>query len=261
MKKYLLLFIAATSLTFTGCNYEDDIDPPNYVTFEDDSMELEVDEGGSASLEVTVYSANETGSDRSIPLNIADATTVSAAAYTVPSNVTIPANTNETTFTVEVTDTNISNAGEDLVLSLGAEGEISTGDNLSIAITRNCPSDLAGTYNVLSSGSSTDAAPENNPIEDFPYQVEVVDAGNKTYTISDGFAGLYIEWYCDAYGTCTETEGNFKDVCGNLSGAWVGPFGSDVSLTGSVNEDGTLTITWVNGFGDTATSTYTRVEE
>ena len=260
MKKYLLLFIAAISLTFVGCNYEDDIDPPNYVSFEDDSMDLVVDEGSSASLEITVYAANETGSDRMVPLNVAGSSSLDPAAYTVPANVTIPANGNEATFTVEVSDTNISNSGESLVLSLGGDAELHTGNNISIDVTRNCPSNLEGTYTVLSSGSSTDAAPVNNPIEDFAYEVEVVKTGDKTYTISDGFAGLYIEWYCEAYGTCAEFEGNFRDVCGNLSGAWVGPFESDVSLTGTDNGDGTLTITWENGFGDTATSTYTKVE-
>ena len=103
-----------------------------------------------------------------------------------------------------------------------------------------CPSDLAGTYTVLSSGSSTDSGtpPGTNPIVDYPYTVVVTDNGGGNYTISDGFAGLYILWY-------------------ESSGSWVEPFGTDVTLTGMVNPDGTLSISWINGYDDTADAVYT----
>ena len=121
-----------------------------------------------------------------------------------------------------------------------------------------CPSDLAGTYTVLSSGSSTDSGtpPGTNPIVDYPYTVVVTDNGGGNYTISDGFAGLYILWY-ESYGISSEYPGNFTDICGELSGSWVEPFGTDVTLTGMVNPDGTLSISWINGYDDTADAVYT----
>lgn len=122
-----------------------------------------------------------------------------------------------------------------------------------------CSSDLGGTYTVLSSGSSTDPgpAPDINPIVDYPYTVVLTDNGGGNYTISDGFAGLYLLWY-DIYGITGETPGNFTDICGELSGTWGEPFGTDVTLTGTVNPDGTLSITWTNGYDDTAEAVYTK---
>jgi len=114
-----------------------------------------------------------------------------------------------------------------------------------------CPSDLGGTYNVVSSGFSTDGAPINNPLVNFPYTVTVTDVGGGSYTISDGVAGVYQDWYCAPYGYCFETEGNFTDVCNSLSGSWTEAFGCPVELIGTVNADGTLTISWSNCFGDT----------
>lgn len=137
-----------------------------------------------------------------------------------------------------------------------AEGDSS----FTLSMFKQCPSDLAGTYVVVSNGQSTDGAPANNPLVDFTYTVEItkVEGTDLNYVISDGVAGVYQDWYCAPYGYCFETEGNFQDVCDTLSGSWVEAFGSTVTLTGSVNPDGTLTISWENGFGDTATGIYTK---
>lgn len=114
-----------------------------------------------------------------------------------------------------------------------------------------CPSDIGGIYDVVSSGFSTDGAPINNPMVNFPYTVTVTDNGGGSYTVSDGVAGVYQEWYCAPYGYCFETEGSFLDVCGTLSGSWTEAFGCPIELTGLVNGNGTLTISWSNCFGDT----------
>ncbi|MCO6146957.1 hypothetical protein [Flavobacterium sp. NRK1] len=124
-----------------------------------------------------------------------------------------------------------------------------------------CPSDLGGTYSVVSSGSSTDPGPtpDENPITDYPYTTTITDNGGGSYTMSDAFGGLYILWY-DIYGLDFEVEGNFTDVCGNLNGSFTDPFGGAVTITGTVNPDGTLSIHWDNEFGDTGDSVYTKVE-
>lgn len=114
-----------------------------------------------------------------------------------------------------------------------------------------CPSNLGGNYKVVSSGFSTDGAPVNNPLVDFEYDIVLTDNGGGSYTISDGVAGVYQDWYCAPYGYCFETAGTFTDVCGILSGSWTEAFGCQVDLTGVANDDGTLTIQWANCFGDT----------
>ncbi len=122
-----------------------------------------------------------------------------------------------------------------------------------------CSSNLGGNYTVLSSGTSTDpdVSAANNPVVDYPYNVVITDNGGGNYTISDGFAGLYFLWYEDLYGITSEISGNFIEICGELSGTWKEPFGTDVVLTGSVHPDGSLAITWINGYDDTADAIYT----
>ncbi|MCJ7758908.1 MAG: hypothetical protein MUP24_12275 [Gillisia sp.] len=116
-----------------------------------------------------------------------------------------------------------------------------------------CPSDLGGVYNVVTNGENTDGQP---PVVDFPYTVTLTDNGGGNYSISDGVAGVYIEWY-SIYGYTFETAGNFTDICGVLSGSWVEGFGCQIDLTGTLNDDGTLTIRWDNCFGDFGDAVYT----
>ncbi len=124
-----------------------------------------------------------------------------------------------------------------------------------------CPSDLAGTYTVLTSGFSTDSGPtpDENPITDFPYTVTITANGGGNYTVSDAFGGVYMLWY-DIYGLDFEVEGTFNDVCGVISGVFPEPFGTDVTYSGTVNPDGTLSIHWINGYGDEGDSVYTKAD-
>lgn len=117
-----------------------------------------------------------------------------------------------------------------------------------------CPSNLGGTYEVISNGENTDGQPF---FTDLAYTITLTDNGGGNYTISDGVAGAYQFWYCSPYGYCFETAGNFTDVCGSLSGSWTESFGCEIILNGNVNADGTLSIRWDNCFGDFADAVYT----
>lgn len=123
-----------------------------------------------------------------------------------------------------------------------------------------CPSDLAGTYSVVSSGESTDSgpSPDINPIANYPFTVTLTDAGGGSYAMSDAYGGLYLLWYA-MYGiTPDHSKATIKDVCGTLSASYTGPFSEAVTLEGTVNDDGTLTIHWENEFGDFGDSVYTK---
>ncbi|GIZ07374.1 hypothetical protein [Flavobacterium sp. UMI-01] len=122
-----------------------------------------------------------------------------------------------------------------------------------------CPSDLAGIYDVVSTGETTDpfVAPSKVSATNFPYTVTITDTGGGNYTMSDAFGGLYLYWY-DIYGITTPYEGKFTDVCGTLSGKFEEPFGTQVTLTGTVNSDGTLSIHWINEYDDYANAVYTK---
>lgn len=123
-----------------------------------------------------------------------------------------------------------------------------------------CPSDLEGTYNVLTTATSTDSGPtpSENPIANFPYTVTITSTSPGNYTVSDAFGGVYMLWY-DIYGLDFEVEGSFSDVCGVISGTFPEPFGTDVTFTGQVNANGTISIHWVNGYDDQGDSVYTKV--
>ncbi|QYA25327.1 DUF1735 domain-containing protein [Gramella sp. MT6] len=260
MKKFFNLFfvLAAFSLVVVGCDYDDDMEPLSYVTFGETSGEIAVPQNGGGSFDVSVYTGNVTGSDRTFDVMVAESSTLPADSYSVPATVTIPANSNEASITVDFTDTSISNAGNSLVLSIESTPEVTAGDPLAISVSRDCPSELEGTYSVLTSGQSTDgAAPD--PVVDLPYTVTLTKTGTNKYTVSDIFAGIYIDWYCDAYEYCVDTEATITDVCGNLSSTFEEPFGTETNVTGTVNADGTLTISFENGYGDTATSVYTKM--
>jgi hypothetical protein len=137
----------------------------------------------------------------------------------------------------------------------GSDIHSSTFYKAQISYPVSCPSNLAGTYDVVSNGTSTDGQPA---AVDLPYTVTITDNGGGSYTISDGVAGVYQYWYCSPYGYCFETEGSFTDICGELTGSWVERFGCQVDLTGTVNPNGTLSIHWVNCFGDEVNTVYTK---
>lgn len=148
MKKYLILFIATVSMSFAvGCSSDDNLEGGlNFVTFEADELGFGVQEAGTGSLEVTVFTGNVTGSDRTFAINVDESSTLNSETYTVPATVTIPGGSNESTFVVEGTDTNLPNSGGSLILNLENEEGLYTGDPLTINVSRICPFDPAGSY-------------------------------------------------------------------------------------------------------------------
>lgn len=139
MKKYLLLILAVVSLSIVGCNYDDEIAEPNYVTFEAGSPDVGIDENSSRTYDVKVYSANVVGSDRVIDVEVSESSTLDAGAYTVPATVTIPANSNEGVLTVSLEDVNVDFASETLILSLVPQSGLSTGKSITLNVRQVCP--------------------------------------------------------------------------------------------------------------------------
>jgi hypothetical protein len=119
------------------------------------------------------------------------------------------------------------------------------------------PSIAEGMYDVVSNGETTDSGPTENPLVDFNSTVSITDNGDGTFTFSDGWAGVYIEWY-DIYGISDEQPIVVSlDGCGNLSAEWTGPFGGGQTLTGTLNADGSFNIRIDNTWGDYIESVYT----
>lgn len=144
---------------------------------------------------------------------------------------------------------------------LNDDGTSGTGANIQTTVLFttvinypvSCPSDLGGVYDVISNGDNTDGQP---PAVDLAYTVTLTDNGGGSYTMSDFAAGAYILWYT-VYGLTFEQAGTFTDVCGTIGGDFADAWGQTVPVTGSVNEDGSITISWSNPWGDYLTSVMT----
>ena len=125
-----------------------------------------------------------------------------------------------------------------------------------IAQNGSAPS-IAGTYDVVSNGLSSDSGPVNNPLVDFASTVVITDNGDGTYTFSDGWAGVYVDWYTMYGYTTLEEQIITLTPCLDLSASWTDAFGVGNLLSGVVNSDGTLSIRLDNDWGDYVDAVYT----
>ncbi len=162
MKKitYLLLFTISL-FVFNSC--ADKIDGTkdiNFVSFEVRTPTIIVEKDGSTTTDIHVYTTQTTGSDRTFGVEVVDAlTTVSSDAYTVPTTVTIPANTNEGTLSVTIADNNLVEDPVTLVLQVTAAADVFVGNQANLKIQKHCAldvNDFVGTYSgTTGSGDET----------------------------------------------------------------------------------------------------------
>lgn len=222
----LLLFLAVVA--FNSCSEDTEgTEDLNYVTFESSSIDLGVDIGGTASHEVKVYTTQVMGSDRTFNVVVNEgASSADPQAYDIPSSVTVPANTNEGTLTVGLSDVNIGSEGKSVVVDIANEEGLYTGNEATINISQICPfneitirfvfdgyasetsweiTDGGGT--VVASGSGyadgTATAITTACLQDGEYSFTVNDSfgdgltypttGNITITSSDGTELVYID--------------------------------------------------------------------
>ncbi|MCV9389035.1 hypothetical protein [Reichenbachiella ulvae] len=129
----------------------------------------------------------------------------------------------------------------------GGRGPIRVSSEITIK-DADCPSDLTGTWNSVTTGSAgTDQA----------YTVTITETSvNGVYDLSDITFGLYT----DVYGE-SDNPVQFTDACDVISVVDQPDvvYGGDVfNATGTVNENGTISISWSNGFGDNGVTTLTK---
>ncbi len=146
---------------FVGCDSDDEFTPPNYASFQSLTMNLSVGKNSQASYDITVYTADIKGSERNIPINVGGTSTLNAESYTVPETVTIPANSNEGSFTVDLEDNNLSDNGGKLILSLGTTDDTKlVGAPITLNVSKLCPFDVAGSYTNASEFFETEVPAE-----------------------------------------------------------------------------------------------------
>lgn len=209
-----------------------------------------------------------TGQQRGAATNVtfevdASSTAIEGVHYMVSSNTaTIPANASTATLPINILPDNIE-AGEVLTVVVrltSSDVDVSPLYNEathSIQIT--CPSDLAGTYSYVSSGTSTDPCCPNRV--DLTGTVTItVGVDDITYGISDYSMGLYDAWYGPAYNLAPgSTPGNIQDVCGTISLLTASEaYGNTLTGTGTIDATtGVISYVWSNGWGDEGTATLT----
>jgi len=145
MKKIVLfLFVAIVALS---CDNDGDITSVSdydFVSFEGDNVNFELDQDGSSTQTVTIYNSKTSSSDRTYNLEVLPAgfsetydTTVNTDAYNVPATVTIPANESSAQFEVTITDNGVS-SGQRLSIAFSDGSAINPHPiNLNIIVV--CP--------------------------------------------------------------------------------------------------------------------------
>lgn len=200
-KNYLLLlFFTFSAMLFVSCENDDEFVPPNYVTLEDDES-VGVEIGETTSQEVTVYTANITGNDRTFDLSVNNKTTLGAAAFEIPASVTVPGGTNSATFTVQVSGMNLGVAGRELVLDIAGSGGISSGSPYTLLVTPTCE----GTDFVISFQFDGYASETDWELSDADGNIILTGGGytDGTATASRSLcleSGTYIFTVTDSYG-------------------------------------------------------------
>lgn len=142
MKKIrLFLLLITTSLIFLTSCEENEVPTANFVTFGSQQMDVTFEQGTAATQEVKIYTANITDQDRTFGVVVVGALTeVDAAAYIVPTTITIPGGSNEATLTISLTDINMSPfATQALVISLETSADMYTGNDLTMNVSLKCP--------------------------------------------------------------------------------------------------------------------------
>lgn len=118
-----------------ACSVEE-LDRANYVAFQSNSVELVTPAVGSGSAELNVYTTTTSGSERTFTIEVvASGTTADPANFTVPSSVTIPANSNVGTFIVESDAVNI---GKSIVLRFTPTESINIGSTMTVNVYEEC---------------------------------------------------------------------------------------------------------------------------
>lgn len=129
------------------------------------------------------------------------------------------------------------------------------GANCTIRWAVVCQSAIEGNYTATATGTSTDPCCPGTVTT--TRTVTLTKTGDGKYTISDYSGGLYLEWY-DVYGieASTDLSTTIFDVCGKfVMNRFTEYYGEWFEGSGTINDDGTITYTWANGYGDKGTVT------
>jgi len=274
MKKFYKYFLLA--LIVTGCNEDYTFTYQDKVAFKE--SEVAIDEGVIYSVEIQLV-----GPQRPTPVQITfetSGTAISGQDYFVGggTTVTIPANSSVGIIDISPVDNNVIDPEKTIILTIisvsegisaghgpgvdveGKEFDEEFGKSITITIRDNdCPSDLAGVYDTLTTGCVGDATGgclANGNFFNLAHVVTVTLVNGSEYMLSDITGGLYLIGYL-----AFDQPGNIRDACGVISLTsqpdTIFP-GGDVFNGFGTADQGIIILNWSNGFGDQGTTTFTK---
>lgn len=137
--KYVKKIALAFSLVALVLACSEDPERADYVGFQGATVELVTPATGSGDGEYKVYTTHTSGSARTFEIVVDAASTADPAAYTVPTSVTVPANSNVGTFTVESGSVNI---GKSIILKFALNESTFVGAAMRINVYEECLQNL-----------------------------------------------------------------------------------------------------------------------
>ena len=268
-----LILLAICTMVVFSCN-EDFISQYGYTEkIQWSTSTLGVDENDETLKTLRVQLV---GAQRAAPINVSfsvtDENVAEGVDYEFPNGktLTIPANSSVGELSFKVIDNEeFSALPRSLTLMLEASEGLGAGsadagkNSIKISILEDdCPiPSLAGTYLVTNRDASPGACgnPANDPVLTYEATITLVSEdgeGQFTYNISDVTGGLYALCYGDGENPGDIQTMDFAIVLDSQPDVVYG--GDEFNGTGVMDCDGNFTLTWSNGFGDKATSTYVR---
>ncbi len=138
MKNIYKLFPFLIAVLMFNCEQDDSTNLSNFVGFEIGPNSYELVKDLTETVEIQVAASEKTNSDRTYTV-LVDPTSDLAAAYSIPSTVTIPANSNIGILPITVTeDDNLSFAPQKLVLNFQKEAGTDFGTPLTLNFVEQC---------------------------------------------------------------------------------------------------------------------------
>lgn len=154
MKKIINIFLILFSVVlFQSCEDDQFESTLDYVTFSNTEYQSAIDPGSTAIKDIIVYSNNISSSDRVFNLSVdLDNTSGDSGSYTLPETVTIPANSNEGVFSIQLADVNLDCSNDLVFMLLPPEG-ITNGNSSTLTYyqkpSSSCASEVSGTLDFI----------------------------------------------------------------------------------------------------------------
>lgn len=213
MKNYIKLSaVLLLAILFTNCNKDEASESilTNHVGFEIASSpkSIFIDENATQTFEVDIYATEESSSERSFGIVVDEDVTNLSVPYSVPTQVTIPANSRKGTLTYTVTDDNTMRyAPQRLAFNFVGTAGTNFSKGMVLAVSQTCLDTLAklsidlDDYANETSWELYNLADTSQPIEfGGGNYVNSTDANTTVETVFCLAAGNYAIVIYDSYG-------------------------------------------------------------